>query len=269
MHQNLKSSENSNRDSEIWGLWMQRRLEDRLLWYWFHTGELNPKFGLQRRYADLVDQRLVNSGLVAVSPESQSEYLKYQERLVITAAGKVQAQAVIRNRTSGLSSHDALVHETALWWQSHGTVVWENIQFDAPAFNSYSLGKGKRLKCRPDVYAIEKTLTKKLLSPVVFEIKVSRKDFEADLADKSKRQAYAAVAEKVFYVCPIDLIHLNDVPEGCGLIWKFPGLGFDIKKQATRKAIPINAAHVLSLAIRPGSASSGVPDTGSRYVRLK
>jgi len=181
----------------------------------------------------------------------------------------VQAQAVIRNRTSGFSPHDALVHETALWWQSHGTVVWENIQFDAPAFNSYSLKKGKRLKCRPDVYAIERTLTKKLLSPVVFEIKVSRKDFEADLADQSKRQAYASVAEKVFYVCPIDLIHLNDVPEGCGLLWKFPGLGFDIKKQATRKAIPINAAHVLSLAIRPGSASSGVPDTGSRYVRLK
>ncbi|MDD5459966.1 MAG: MmcB family DNA repair protein [Phycisphaerae bacterium] len=64
---------------------------------------------------------------------------------------------------------------------------------------------------RIDALAIKKSWANPCI--VGYEIKVSRSDFLKD----NKWQAYLDMCNELYFVCPKDLIALNEVPESCGL----------------------------------------------------
>lgn len=53
---------------------------------------------------------------------------------------------------------------------------------------------------------------------IAFEIKVSRGDFELELANPDKRAPAMALAHQFYFVAPKGLIDVAELPEHCGLI---------------------------------------------------
>ena len=70
---------------------------------------------------------------------------------------------------------------------------------------------------RTDVFSIEPSLKHERANPCIHEVKVSRADFLSDLAKPEKREAYAGMAEAVYYVAPEGIIQPAEVPEGWSL----------------------------------------------------
>lgn len=68
---------------------------------------------------------------------------------------------------------------------------------------------------RPDVYALPKSYSK--FTPIAYEIKVSRADFQADV-NAGKWQKYYAYASAVVFAVPDGLIKTTELPGGAGLI---------------------------------------------------
>lgn len=75
----------------------------------------------------------------------------------------------------------------------------------------------------------------KSAAPAIYEVKVSRADFLADLAKPEKRLAYAALAEAVYYCCPEGLICKEELPEGFGLLCEMQGQ-FELHQEPCRRA---------------------------------
>lgn len=68
---------------------------------------------------------------------------------------------------------------------------------------------------RPDVYALPKSYSK--FTPVAYECKISRADFQADV-NAGKWQKYYAFASAVIFAVPDGLIKTTELPGGAGLI---------------------------------------------------
>lgn len=68
---------------------------------------------------------------------------------------------------------------------------------------------------RPDVYALPKSYSK--FTPVAYEVKISRADFQADV-NAGKWQKYYAYASAVIFAVPDGLIKTTELPGGAGLI---------------------------------------------------
>jgi hypothetical protein len=77
--------------------------------------------------------------------------------------------------------------------------------------------------CRPDVYSIRNTTRLEATSPAIHEIKVSRADLLADIADTTKRSAYQALSSEFYYVMPEGLAGLAEVPFDCGVLYARQG----------------------------------------------
>ncbi|KKN17974.1 hypothetical protein LCGC14_0960320 [marine sediment metagenome] len=100
---------------------------------------------------------------------------------------------------------------------SKGFITWENIEFPDMYDLPSKFGAPFGTPCRPDIFAIQATLTEKNWRPVIYEIKVSRGDFHRDVrADKWKN--YFRIAAYVRFACPAGLIGEIDLPPGAGLI---------------------------------------------------
>lgn len=71
----------------------------------------------------------------------------------------------------------------------------------------------------------------------VFEVKVSRSDFKAEIADLTKWQAIGQYADFFWLACPVGLVQPEEVPEAWGLMELTKG-GLRIKKQAPVRSEP-------------------------------
>lgn len=132
--------------------------------------------------------------------------------------------------------HDDLAADLARYFATKKPpwLTWQNSQFSAPdcidldnirwalEHERRGLGRAGRMvrgwvTCRPDVFAVRATTLVKHLSPTVFEVKVTRADFQSDVRS-GKWRAYRRFCERLVFATPAGLVDKREVPEGCGLI---------------------------------------------------
>jgi len=122
-------------------------------------------------------------------------------------------------------SHDELAEDLAAHLAGYSTpmVVWTDMQL------------GPSGSARPDVYTIEKTYT--ALRARVFEVKVTRSDFLADVTS-GKYLRYSAFAGSITFATPAGLISKDEVPKGCGLITRSPDGVWRYQRKPTLQPTP-------------------------------
>ena len=57
---------------------------------------------------------------------------------------------------------------------------------------------------------------------ILIECKASRADFHADKGKKFRAEPSTGMGDWRFYLCPPDVIRVDDLPEGWGLLWATP-----------------------------------------------
>lgn len=141
--------------------------------------------------------------------------------------------------------HHDLASRLSLHLRALGHFTWENIEFAHRAS-----GEPAR-HVRADVFACLPVLQAKNARSAIYEVKVSRADFLADLGQPEKRGAYAAIADAVYYCCPTGLFAAHEVPEGFGLIVEQPGGRFTIERKARRqRGFQISVDTALTLMVK-------------------
>ena len=150
--------------------------------------------------------------------------------LTITRRGLIHLNETRQTQVEAGRPHHELGQRLAAHLQAKGMHTWENVEFSNPHWTQPRTWG----VVRPDVYACYPELKANNCAPAIYEVKVSRADFLADLAKPEKRQAYAALAEAVYYCCPQGLIAKAEVPEGFGLVCEIENGQFEIKKKARR-----------------------------------
>jgi hypothetical protein len=150
--------------------------------------------------------------------------------LAVTKLGVVHLNEISQAHISSQRPHHELGSRLALYLRGKGMHTWENVEFSNPDWTQpRSWGV-----VRPDVFACLPALKARNAAPAIYEVKVSRADFLADLAKQEKREAYAALAEAVYYCCPNGLIDKAEVPDGFGLICEAAEGHFEMRKKARR-----------------------------------
>ena len=143
--------------------------------------------------------------------------------------------------------HHQLGRRLALHLQNKGFHTWENVEFTNPDWTP----PRRWGAVRPDVFACLPATKAKSASPVIYEVKVSRADFLADLAKPEKRGAYAELAEAVYYCCRDRLIDKAEVPDGFGLLCEVEEGQFELRKKARRaKGFVLAADTVMTLMVK-------------------
>lgn len=150
--------------------------------------------------------------------------------LTVTRKGVVFLNENRQEQIATQRPHHELGHRLAAYLRAKGMHTWENVEFANPdRAPSRTWGV-----VRPDVYACYPQLQVSNCASAIYEVKVNRADFLADLAKPEKRHAYAALAEAVYYCCPEGLIAKNEVPDGFGLVCEVGEGLFEIQKKARR-----------------------------------
>lgn len=144
------------------------------------------------------------------------------------------------------SPHHELAQRLAEWLREQGRITWENIELHI------ELESGGRQAIRPDVFSLVTTLNPEKINPVVHEVKVSRADFLADIAKPEKRAGYAKIAEVVYYVAPVGIIHLSELPKECGLIIEYELGKFKIAAKAKRTKTKLSERQFMKLILKHG-----------------
>jgi hypothetical protein len=149
--------------------------------------------------------------------------------------------------------HNSLASRLAKHLQSKSKMTWENILFTNPHKH---LLESQWRQVRPDVYACEATLQAKNARPEIYEVKVSRADFLADMAKPGKGAGYSDLAEAVYFCTPQGMVSPDEVPDGIGLVWETNSGTFIIKKRAKRrKGFQLHPDTLMTLVIKRGSAN--------------
>jgi hypothetical protein len=161
--------------------------------------------------------------------------------VVVTSSGVQHLNAVRQARVVAQRPHHDLGSRLASSLRVRGFLTWENVQFQAPS--------GQLV--RPDVYACKPSLLARNAEPSIYEVKVSRADFLADVARPEKRGAYLQLAQAVYYCAPADLISKRDLPDGCGLVEEQRDGSFVIAKRARRpKSFSLTADIAMTLMVK-------------------
>lgn len=98
---------------------------------------------------------------------------------------------------------------------------------------------------RPDVFTLEKSFARP--SPTVYEIKVSRSDFHADV-QAGKWTGYRSFASRVIFCVPSGLVTRTEIPEQAGLMVRGEN-GWKALKKATVSGQRPGFAHMLKLLL--------------------
>lgn len=164
--------------------------------------------------------------------------------LAVTSRGVAHLSDARQAQIDAQRPHHELGHRLATYLQSKGLFTWENIEFGNP---SESPARAWSV-VRPDVFACMPALKARNASTAIYEVKVHRADFLSDLAKPLKRQAYAELAEAVYFCAPAGLIEKSEVPDGMGLLLESaPGV-FSLVKKARRAknfVMPVDIAMTL------------------------
>lgn len=194
--------------------------------------------------ADNVDLNLASLGLI-----ERVERMGGGVWFRITAAGTAELAAENQREINRRHPHHALAGRVSQWLRDNGRATWENIQFIVEVGDGE---KPRRQAVRPDVFSLATTCNPANICPHVYEIKVSRSDFLADVARPEKRSGYAAIAERVFYVAPAGVVSVEDCPEECGLVFEDDGV-FTVVKKAKRRKVALGAEHFMNLILKQGN----------------
>ncbi|NNM65083.1 MAG: hypothetical protein HKL99_10795 [Burkholderiales bacterium] len=202
----------------------------RLRFYWEHGGRGNA-------HSDGIDLDLEGARLIERCDKSYGTFYR------ATEAG-VQAIVAEKARIAGRRApHDTLASRVAERLRAEGRVTWENIEFVIP-------GHGQAV--RPDVYSLMCTKNEGRLAPTVHEVKVSRSDFLADLANPDKRGGYQKLAGRLIYVAPAGVIEPGEVPEGCGLVEERSSGQFVTVKRARSHKVDLPPVVFMNLILKRG-----------------
>lgn len=164
--------------------------------------------------------------------------------LSVTKRGISHLNEVRQALIAAQRPHHELGHRLARHLQAKGLHTWENVEFSNPDWSQpRSWGV-----VRPDVFACLPVLKAETAAPAIYEVKVSRADFLADLTRPEKRGAYSQLAEAVYFCCPDGLLSKAEVPDGYGLVVEVSQDNFVLKKKARRQkgfVMAVNTAMTL------------------------
>lgn len=167
--------------------------------------------------------------------------------VVPTRLGMAELHAARQRRIASLQPHNTLADRLARHLRSKGNLTWLNCEFVNPVrggLRSWTI-------VRPDVYTCLPNNRAESVAPAAYEVKVSRSDYLADIAQESKRGAYADLAEAVYYCCPEGLISAQELPEGFGLIVERAQNVFVVQKRARRrKGFVMDVSTALTLMVK-------------------
>jgi hypothetical protein len=133
---------------------------------------------------------------------------------------------------AGQQPHHDLAGRLAHHLQTKGFLTWSNVEFAHPNRRASAVDWGT---VRPDVFACWPSLQVRSAKPAIYEVKVSRADFLADVAKPLKRKAYADLAQAVYYCCPDGMIAPAEVPDGFGLLCEVSQGQFALRRKARRQ----------------------------------
>lgn len=151
--------------------------------------------------------------------------------LTVTKRGVAYLNEVRQGLIAAQRPHHELGERLALHLQGKGLHTWENVEFSNPDWSQPRLWG----VVRPDVFACLPSLKAVNAAPAIYEVKVSRADFMADLAKPEKRAAYSQLAEAVYYCSPAGMIDKTEVPDGYGLLVESAPGAFELKRKARRQ----------------------------------
>lgn len=167
--------------------------------------------------------------------------------LAITNKGIAELQAETERERVRRRPHHDLASRLSNWLrQQEKRITWENIELMVPR------EEGGKQAVRPDIFSMVVTYDEKRINPCVHEVKVSRADFLADIAQPGKRAGYAHLAEVLYYAAPAGLIAAEEVPEGCGLIVEVSEGTFKMEKRAKKRKVALTTHHFMNLILKPG-----------------
>jgi hypothetical protein len=201
---------------------------------------------------DGIDLDLLGQGLVKNEPNNFSggSVVSLTDKGVKTL--HAHRQADIENR----NGHHSLGNRVAAMLRAKGRMTWENVEL---RHKRYTKGEGQNQinyehfqYVRPDVFSIEPTLKHERANPCVHEIKVSRADFLTEMAKPEKREAYAGMAEAVYFVAPEGIIKPEEVPDGCGLLVEAPSGEFKLLKRPRKRKVVLEPWHYLAMVLKRG-----------------
>ena len=150
--------------------------------------------------------------------------------LTVTKMGVAHLNEVRQAQITAQRPHHDLGKRLSAHLREKGFHTWENVEFSNPDWTQPRLWG----VVRPDVFACLPALQARNAAPAIYEVKVSRADYLADLLKAEKREAYAALAEAVYYCCPDGLIGKAEVPDGFGLLCEVAEGQFELRKKARR-----------------------------------
>jgi len=195
---------------------------------------------------DALELDLIAAGWAALSTADSGH-----ETLCLTDAGiRLLAESRQLNQRS-LSTHDRLAERVARHLAGAGRVVWRELSLRAridsaeesltesgqfvsevlwPASTKDELappvdtnhGHASWRIARPDVFSVRNTAVEAYLQPMVHEVKVSRADLLSDLRHAAKRESYQWLSCETYYVFPIGVAELHEIPEAFG-VWTLNG----------------------------------------------
>jgi hypothetical protein len=167
--------------------------------------------------------------------------------VVVTRLGVAHLNEIRQTLIKAQRPHHDLGSRLATHLRSKGFYTWENVEFSNPDWSQpRSWGV-----VRPDVFACLPSLKSGSALPAIYEVKVSRADFLADLAKPQKRDAYRALAEAVYYCCKDGMMDKGEIPDGFGLLCEVAEGEFVLRKKARRmKNFVLHADTVMTLMVK-------------------
>lgn len=193
---------------------------------------------------------LMTSGCLEVLGEDQARGCWGSTVRVTNLGVAVLAQAR-QALVAAQRPHHELGARLSAWLRAREMLTWENVEFanpDRSAFRAWGV-------VRPDVFACKPTLRAESSAAAIYEVKVSRADFLADLAKPQKRQAYMELAEAVYFCAPQGLIESSEVPKGIGLLCeRAPGEFTIARKASRRKGFVLHPDTAMTLLVKQARA---------------
>lgn len=86
-------------------------------------------------------------------------------------------------------------------------------------------------------------------SSVLIEVKVSRLDFKKDAKKIFRKYADMGMGEFRYYICPTDLIKVNELPPYWGLLYYSKDLGIKIIQEAEKQHANLQSERTLLLSL--------------------
>lgn len=193
---------------------------------------------------------LVSSGCLEVLVEDETRS-SWGARVRVTDLGVAVLAQARQALVAAQRPHHELGARLSTWLRARDMLTWENVEFanpDRSALRAWGV-------VRPDVFACKPTLRADSSAAAIYEVKVSRADFLADLAKPQKRQAYADLAEAVYFCAPQGLVEPSEVPKGVGLLCETaPGEFMLARKASRRKGFVLHPDTALTLLVKQARA---------------